>query len=228
MHANPVGEPLEHVRVTDVAEAAEVSVGSIYHYWDTQDDFRDEVIELLLSPEEYAAAEAVGETVEALVAAGRPFTDLVRAAAAISLSGLADTPQRMRATVGLWAQDDPAIRDRLATQFAELTDAWAGLFARYFPRYGLEPRPPFTYQTIAVTLTAMVDGLHLRLQVDPTVDPDQGAEGESDDDHWSLFAASALSFLLGATRHRDAPDDLWALSRTLIGDEQPEPPEPPS
>ena len=50
LYENPLGEPLDHVRITDIVDRLGLSIGAVYHYWDSQDDYRDDLLELLLSP----------------------------------------------------------------------------------------------------------------------------------------------------------------------------------
>ena len=225
VYANPLGEPLDHVRVTEIVKGLGLSIGAVYHYWESQDDYRDDLLDLLLSPSQFPnvdrAAEAVGEQL-----AERPtFEELTRVVAGISYEGLAVTPERERLTLALLAYDDPDIDARLGAQADAVGARWAALFEQHFPAYGLEPRPPFTYETIAVALMAMVEGMHLRRTVSPEAVTRQLAPD------WDLFASAALAFVLGASRPVSADDDsaggdrdLWDLAERVIPRRAPDPP----
>jgi AcrR family transcriptional regulator len=210
VYEHPLGEPLDHVRVTDVADRVGLSIGALYHYWDSQDDYRDDLIDLLLSADEYPAVVRTGEVVAEAIAAGPPLEELVRAAAAISFDGLAEVQGPERVVLALVAYGDDEIDARLGAQSRELSGRWAELFRSYFPRYGLEPRPPFTYDTIAVVLMGLVQGMNVRRTVDPDSVTGEVAEG------WDLVGSAALAFLLSACRPIEADADLAEGDRGLL------------
>jgi AcrR family transcriptional regulator len=209
VYEHPLGEPLDHVRVTDVAERIGVSIGAVYHYWDTQDAYRDDLLDLLLSADEYPAVGLTAEVVADAVATDPPLEELVRAAATISFDGLAELPGPERLALALVAYGDDEIDTRLGAQSRELSRRWAELFRTYFPRYGLEPRPPFTYDTIAVVLMGLVQGMNVRRVVDPE-SVGEVAEG------WDLVGSAALAFLLSACRPVDAAEDAAGGDRELL------------
>jgi AcrR family transcriptional regulator len=217
VYEHPLGEPLDHVRVTDIVERIGLSIGAVYHYWESQDDYRDDLIDLLLSPDQFPNVEQAAELVGAALDDEPSFEELARAVAGISFQGLAVTPERERLTLALIAYGDRDIDAQLGAQADAVGRRWAELFATHFPAYGLEPRPPFSYASIAATLMALVEGMHLRRTVSPDAVTAELAPG------WDLFASSALAFILGATRPADATDDiatgardLWALAERAI------------
>jgi len=223
---HPFGEPLDHVRVTDIVRELGLSIGAVYHYWESQDDYRDDLLDLLLSPEQFPNVDAAREAIEEGVATDAGFVELTRVVAGISYGGLAVTPERERLTLALIAYDDDEIDQRLGAQADAVGARWTALFTTHFPDYGLEARPPFTFETIAVSLMALVEGMHLRRTVSPEAVAGELAPG------WDLFAASALAFLLGATRPVRAGDDpaggerdVWALAERIVPRRAGSPPE---
>jgi AcrR family transcriptional regulator len=220
---HPLGEPLDHVRITDIVARVGLSIGAVYHYWESQDDYRDDLIELLLSPEQFPAVHRATEVVADAIVDEPSFEELVRVVAGISYEGLAVTADRERLTLALIAYGDPQIDERLGAQADEVGRRWTELFATYFPAYGLEPRPPFTYESIAVVLMAMVEGMHLRRTVGPGAVTGEMASG------WDLFASAALAFILVASRPIDADRDpagsdrsLWDLAHRMIPRREPD------
>ena len=210
VYEHPLGEPLDHVRVTDIAERVGLSIGAVYHYWDSQDDYRDDLIDLLLSADEYPAVGRTGDVVADAIAGDPPLEELVRAAATISFDGLAELPGPERLVLAMVAYGDDHIDARLRTQSRELSGRWAELFRTYFPRYGLEPRPPFTYDSIAVVLMGLVQGMNVRRAVDPESVTGEVAEG------WDLVGSAALAFLLAACRPIEAEADPAEGDRGLL------------
>ena len=217
VYSHPLGEPLDHVRVSEIVKDVGLSIGAVYHYWESQDDYRDDLLDLLLSPEQFPNIERANEVVTERLAGEPSFEELARVVADISYHGLAVTAERERLTLALLAYADPEIDRRLGDQAEAVGTRWAKLFSTYFPAYGLEPRPPFTFESVAVVLMAMVEGMHLRRIVSPETATAELAP------EWDLFASAALAFVLGATRPVDADDDpatgdrdLWALAQRVI------------
>lgn len=217
LYENPLGAPLDHVRVTDIVARLGLSIGAVYHYWESQDDYRDDLLELVLSPDQLPA---VGEARDAVIeaAASDPtFEELARLVASISFDGLAVAPERERLALALLAYGDEDIDDRLRIQSTEVSHRWAAFLAEFYPAFDLEPRPPFTYESMAVVLMALVQGMNERRLVDP------GATGGDVAPGWDLFASAALAFTIAASRpvaaETDAADGertLWDLSRRLV------------
>jgi AcrR family transcriptional regulator len=210
VYEHPLGEPLDHVRVSEIAERVGLSVGAVYHYWESQDDYRDALLDLLLSADEYPAVGRTGEVVADAIAVDPPLEELVRAAATISFDGLAELPGPERLVLAMVAYDDAGIDARLRSQSRELSSRWAELFRTYFPRYGLEPRPPFTYDSIAVVLMGLVQGMNVRRTVDPASVTGEIAEG------WDLVGSAALAFLLSACRPVEPDVDAAGGDRSLL------------
>ena len=78
-----------------------LSIGAVYHYWESQDDYRDDLLELLLSPEQLPAVQQANETVAGAIESHPDFEEMVRTVAVISYEGLAESPERERLTLAL-------------------------------------------------------------------------------------------------------------------------------
>lgn len=206
VYERPVGATLEHVRVTDVAARAGVTVGAVYHYWPSQEEYRAALVEDLLSPSRYPAWRAVAATLpdEGEV----PLLAAVRTAARLSRESM-EASDDIRVTLGFWAAGDHDLGERLANQYREVDEGWVAVYRAVLDRHGLEPRPPFTHHHLAAVLTALIDGLHVRGSLDPQAVPVHVAD--VDGEPWDLLGAAALAFLTSATRLVGADDDdLWA------------------
>jgi AcrR family transcriptional regulator len=217
LYENPLGEPLDHVRVTDIVGRMGLSIGAVYHYWESQDDYRDDLLELLLSPEQLPAVQQANETVAGVIENHPDFEEMVRVVAAISFQGLGESTGRERLTLALLGYGDRNIDRRLGAQSRQVSQRWAEFLATYYPAYGLEPRPPFTYESMAVVLMALVQGMNERRIVDPETVTCELAPG------WDLFSSAALAFVIAASRPTTTGADpaggdrtLWDLARRLI------------
>ncbi len=206
----PAAWPLEHVRLTEVAERAGVSVGALYHYWDSQDAYRDDLLDDLFSPERYPPSPLPGQLVDddGVV----PLAELVRSGAALEFATLRDTPE-LRLLMAMWAADAPEVDARIAQQYRAVGERWSGFYAEALDAYGLELRPPFTPALMATLITALGEGLAVRATVDPEAVP--ADLGDDPDRPWGLLACAIFALLPGLTRPVDGDGDLWDLADRL-------------
>ena len=216
-YEQPAGPPLEHIRLTDVAERAGVSVGALYHYWDSQDDYRDDLLDQVFAPSRFDPPADAGTDGLGAV----DLVELIRVGTTAELERLRTSPD-LRVLMAMWAAADPAIEPRVAEHFRVVGEDWAGFYEAVFRAHGLEVRPPFTYAQVAALLTAIGDGLAVRSSVDPGVVPtDVEVEGEG---RWTLLGAALVALLPAFSRPIGGDDtfgDHVAGVRALVGDAAP-------
>lgn len=204
----PAAWPLEHVRLTDVAERAGVSVGALYHYWDSQSAYRDDLLDELFAPERYPPSPLPAQLAEP-ADDDLALTELVRTGAAAEFATLRDTPE-LRLLMAMWSADAPEVDARIATQYRAVGERWAAFYADALEAYELELRPPFTPALMATLITALGEGLAVRATVDPDAVPaDLGGDPERP---WGLLACAIFALLSGMTRPLGSDGDLWALA----------------
>lgn len=209
VHEQPVGWPLDHVRVTDVANRVGVSVGMIYHYWETQEDYRADLLDELFSPQRYAPT-TVPDLFATLGHGAGPIDELIRLGAEVEFRALRDNPE-LRLLMATWAADDPMANPKIAAQYDAVAARWASVYETVFDAYGLEIRPPFTFHTMALMVTAMGEGLAVRSRLDPTSVPDDLIQ-DPDGDHprsWGLLGCAFLALLPAFSRPKGSGEDLW-------------------
>ena len=183
----PIGPPLANLRVTEVAARVGLTIGAIYHYWDSQDTYRAAVLAELFEAEQFPAVHDVAKEVRRLSEQEVELLDAIRAAADLSWSAQLDNPTRLRTQLALWATADEEVHRLLRGQYRRLGAQWKGLLDEGMPRFGLEPRPPHTTASIALTLTALLEGFFVRATVDEDV---TGAD----------FALAVAALVEGTTR----------------------------
>jgi len=207
----PVGWPLEHVRVTDVAKRVGVSVGMLYHYWGTQEDYRADLLDELFSPQRYPPT-TVPDLFDTLGQGAAPIDELVRLGTEVEFRALRDNPE-LRLLMATWAADDPVANPKIAGQYEAVAARWAAVYEMVFDAYGLEIRPPFTFQTMAALVTALGEGLAVRSSLDPTSVPDDLLQDPDGDDprRWGLLGCAFLALLPAFSRPKGSGEDLWAL-----------------
>ncbi len=187
-HEQPAGPPLEHIRLTDVADRAGVSVGALYHYWDSQDGYRDDLLDEVFAPSRFDPPADLD---------GVDLVDLIRVGTEAELDRLRTSPD-LRVLMAMWAAADPAIEPRVAEHFRAVGEDWAAFYEAVFRARGLEVRPPFTYAHVAALLTAVGDGLAVRSSVDPGAVPaDVEVDGEG---RWTLLGAALVALLPAFSR----------------------------
>jgi AcrR family transcriptional regulator len=205
----PGSDLLDHIRLSEVARRADVSTGALYHYWESQDDYRAELLGLLLSPVPYSLRTSVDAQVREAAAGGMSLHELVKAVCADNTNQFFGNSD-FRLQVALWLRADPDVRERLAAQYTAVAEEWVEFYRTVFDAYGLRLRPPFTYDALATLLTALLEGLILRVEVDAdaiSVDNPPGFEG------WDLFACTVLGLLPVVTQDVvEQPVDLWEWS----------------
>lgn len=215
VHEQPVALPLEHVRLTDVAQRVGVSVGMLYHYWETQEEYRADLLAELFSPQRYPPT-TVPDLFDTLGRGSRRIDELVRLGAEVEFRALRDNPE-LRLLMATWAADDPDANPKIADQYRTVASRWAAVYEMVFEAYGLEIRPPFTFATMAAVVIAMGEGLAVRASLDPGSVPDdlvQDPDGE-DPQQWGLLGCAFLALLPALSRPKGSGDDLWALVERL-------------
>jgi AcrR family transcriptional regulator len=224
-YEHPIGEPLANIRLQDVAARAGVTIGAFYHYWDSQDDYRLDLLRHLLEPERFDTWREAGDVVSPLIDAGAALTEVIRQATAQNFEALCDLPDQ-RVSMALWAQDESESIDLLRSMYGALDRSWAELYDGVLARYGREARPPFDIDTVALSLTALADGMLVRHGLDPRrveqpmYGPPVGDAG--DPTPWTLISCVVLGLLPTLTRPIEADSaarqDLWTtVDRMLAG-----------
>jgi len=212
----PVEELLSQVTVKDVAKRAGLSPGAVYHYWDSQDDYRRALLETILSTERFRADGQVAAVVTAIRqaterAGATSIRDSVHAGASKNFEMAAANPASLQLQLSLWAKhDDETVRELLAGLYRSLNDDFMPLYEKVVADSGRQFRPPFDARSLAVVLTALVEGLLIRHAVDQQAVPAALTEvprllGEPEDPQegtWDLFAAASYFIACGMTEPR--------------------------
>ena len=161
-----------------------------------------------------ARIRSTGRAVDAVatgVHRGLPPAEMVRLAARRNFDSVRADPY-VPLWLALWAKhgEDDRVRALLHDHYAAVTTRLLPAYEAILGASGRAPRPPFTTESIAVAVTALNQGLALRIAVDPDAVPGDlpappaaGAQGE---DPWDLFGALAMTLLHGMTEEVPGPD----------------------
>ncbi len=205
---------VKKIRATEVSREAGVSHGAFYGHWASQDDYRRDLLAEVLSPASVhqQTSDALNEMLDAVHLG---LDEVVRLGCNANFDSMTTDP-RWPIGIGLHADPDEETQTLLQEQYRIVTETWEPFYRKMIDSYGLEMRPPFTTSTMAVILTAIVEGIALRHHVEPSstesvVDPETN-------DTWSLFGMIVLALVPSITRpkgHRDP--ELWRDDRDLFG-----------
>lgn len=199
------GEVLPGVR--EVCQVAGRSTAVFYGQFENLAAFHDALIDQLLSTD--VAFEVMAQTMELLaevtvkIRTG-PADDiprLIASVAAANMEGqLAIGIPAFRARLIFLATADDRARRQGITALRRLYDHVTQVqiigYEALLDAWGREPRPPYDLRTVAITITAVADGLVLRRQFDPELDV------------VTLFEDAVRSLIPTLSRRIGTPDDL--------------------
>lgn len=211
----PVGPGLDHIHPATVATNLGLTSGAIYHHWDSYDDYRDELLEELLSAGRFPAVAGYDGPFITQLSDLAGIVELIEALTEEAWREVLDDHHQLRTNLGLWARDEDGVTERLRDQYRHLAKGWAAVIETGLRRCGLEARPPFTMDSIAAVLTALVEGLAVRATTEPEGTP---AMTSPSGDQMSLFSGAALAFLASAVRPVGDGGDIWTHAHDAIGD----------
>jgi AcrR family transcriptional regulator len=201
LREDPVGSVLSQITGRAVAERAGRTTGAFFHQWPTQEAFHRDLMSYILDPARIpSTAEAAGAILAGLNS-GLPADELLRRAAEDNFAGVRADPY-VPLWFALWAKHagDEHITELLRGNFRAVTAQVVPLFAGLLQASGRAMRPPFTVETMAVTATALVQGLALRAAVDPAAVPMAGRDAASSDAAtWDLFGTSIVELFRAVT-----------------------------
>jgi len=212
----PVGPGLDHIHPATVATNLGLTSGAIYHHWDSYDDYRDELLVELLSAGRFPAVAGYDEAFIGQLSDLAGIVELIRAMTEEAWREVLDDHRQLRTNLGLWARDEDGVTRRLEDQYRHLAKEWGAVIDNGLRQCGLEARPPFTIDSVATVLAAMVEGLAVRATTEPAATPPLTA---ADGAEMSLFSGAALAFLSGAVRPTGDDHDFWDHAQQAFGDD---------
>lgn len=155
------------LRTGAVAEKAGLHRQTFYLHWRSQAEFVDDFIEYVTDPAVSSSSERLARLAEEKPTLGDDPSAEVRERVSDTFRHWVDDPVHVARMV-LWAMH--AKDERVATRLRALYRAndvhTAEAYKEIGDLWGIEPRPPFTYESIALLFNALRDGLLLHLTID--------------------------------------------------------------
>lgn len=199
------GEVMPGVR--EVCQKAGRSTAVFYGHFENLAAFHDDLIDQLLSTD--VAFEVMARTMELLAEVTQKIRScpadeiprLIASVAAANMEGqLAIGMPAFRARQLFVATADDRARRRsmvaMGRLYQHVTEVQVVGYQALLDAWGREPRPPYDLRTIAITITAVADGLMLRRGFEPELDVT------------TLFEDAVRSLIPTLSRRVGTPDDL--------------------
>jgi len=212
------GEVLPGVR--EVCLRAGRSTAVFYGHFENLAAFHDALIDQLLSTD--VAFTVMAETMELLAVVTEkirsgPADDIPRLIASVAAANMdgqlaIGIPAFRARLLFLATADDRARRHALAAMrrlYEHVTQVQVLGYDALLDTWGREPRPPYDLRTIAITITAVADGLVSRRLFEPDLDVT------------TLFEDAVRSLIPTLSRRVGTPDDLDEALRRSYGPDPP-------
>lgn len=206
-----------------VAEKAGLHRQTFYLYWGTQAEYLDDFVEFVTDPSVSSQSERLENLAERMPHGADDPAAEVRERTTETFSHWVDDPVYVSRMV-LWALHgaDGDVAERLRQLYRTNDENTAAGYKQIGDQWGVEPRPPFTYESIALLFNALRDGLLLHLTIDGSAVPPSFVEDVN------------LALTWAVTRRRGDPADQATLDerfrhrvegagREGEGDDEPEP-----
>ena len=185
------------VSASAVSEEADLSRQTFYRRWSNQTDFVDDLITYLTDPSHSPGSERLADLHDEAdsVDPEDPAAE-VRRLSRQTFGRFTGDPTQMSRML-LWAVhlNDQRVAERLENLYTTNDRAAADGFDRIGQVWGIEPRPPFTLDSVAVLFNALRDGLILHLSIDPDRVPP------------SFFGDVMVAVTTAVVRRIDDPED---------------------
>jgi AcrR family transcriptional regulator len=188
LREEPVGTVLSQIKAPVVAQRAGRTTGAFYHHWDSQDAYQRDLLAYVLDPARIPSTSEAIAGITAGLQHGMSAEDVLRSATSGLFASVRADPY-VPLWFALWARQgqDPAVHDLLLEHYRTVTRQLLPLYAALFAAVGRQLREPFTAEMFAVAITGVVQGLALRVAVEPDVVPLSMPSPATDDGSWDLF-----------------------------------------
>ncbi len=205
--SRPTGNAFDHIRADDVARRVGLTIGAFYHYWASQEDYRDDLVDALFAAERYL--EPAGIAGQDLAIAGADDLDLAVRDTTSWYWSIATGHPHNRVQFAFYTLDDPYIASRLSTWNAELRQTWHTATETLLHRFRRHWRDPLSTDLVVLGMSALLDGLVVRHGLGA---PDLGP----DDDGWTRWGRACQALVLAGSATKDDVRGLAAMADGVL------------
>jgi len=157
--------------IDEVGRGAELqgSEGTFRDRWEFRDDYIEDLLTYALWARHWSLEASVAEESRELLTQAPDFVRAIHEVAYRDLRTLIDNPVYKISILGaaMAAHDDTA-REAIAETYRQITDSWTNLYEITLDARGLRLRSGISLPEITDMLTAIADGLSLRIMADPS------------------------------------------------------------
>ncbi len=172
-------DALANVKVADVAVRAGVTKGALYHIWESQEEYRRDLLAHLLELEEQAGIRDTQEVL-AQIQPGEPIASIVRRLSQFAFDRLKDDPKMVARFSFYNYADDPEVKRLLSHGAA----SFVPFYESYLEGAGRRLKAPFTIDHLITVTTSLFYGMILRYRTSPDL---VEAEVMRDGEPWGLY-----------------------------------------
>jgi AcrR family transcriptional regulator len=194
LREEPVGAVLSQLTARAVAERAGRTSGAFFHHWRSQAAYHRDLLAWVLDPARIPSTAEAAEAIFGGLAAGADPVGVLGAAARGNFESVRADPY-VPLWNALWSVhgSDAYVSELLRQNFRSVTAQVVPLLEAVLAASGRRIRPPFTVDSYAVVITALVQGLALRVAIEPERVPVQPLGAPADDGSWDLFATTVVT-----------------------------------
>lgn len=186
--ANGLPEAI-NIKMADACDQLGVTSGAAYQIWRSQEHYQTDLTRHIIDTLDWSLP-GIGPELERATATGKDVDDAVYSAAKAHFAVLATHPE-FHLVLHLWSVGElsPEQVDTIRGTYRSAADDLVRHLAAAMEGFGLEPRPDYDLDALAVAITAVGEGLVLCHRFDP----DPGALAR-------IYADSLVALLRHHTR----------------------------
>ena len=204
LREEPVGSVLSQLTARSVSRRAGRTTGAFFHHWRSQEAYQRDLLAFVLDPARIASvAEAEDAILGGLRSGGDPV-GVLEDTARDNFQSMQTDPY-IPLWHALWAKhgSDAYVHELLRHHITAVTAQVAALLDAVVTASGRRFRPPFTLESFAVAVTAIAQGLELRVAIEPDrvpMAPVHGPAGRGRDGaSWDLYATTIRTLFEAVT-----------------------------
>lgn len=199
----PTGNAFDHIRADDVARRVGLTIGAFYHYWDSQEDYRDDLVDALFAAERYLDPGGIADQ-DLAIAEADDLEVAIRDTTSWYWAITVGHPDN-RVQFAFYTLDDPYIASRLSAWNAVLRQTWHTATETLLDRFGRHWRDPLSTELVVLGMSALLDGLVVRHDLGP-VDLGPDAEG------WTRWGRVCQALVLAGSAPEGDERDLASVA----------------
>lgn len=163
LHERGLFVAVTHIRLAEVAKAADLTTGAAYRVWERQEDFH---LDLAVEAVRRRHIESIHGTVQSIfraVDANAPLAEVLRAGSVAHMYlNSPNDPFLIALSLRTLSGAVPELAEASQVRHRESMAAFEALYAALLVRYGLQIRSPFEISALSHALAALTEGFAMQ------------------------------------------------------------------